>query len=124
MHHSCELSACQGLLMKPCAVCGIMKPLESFYRHSFMVDGHINKCILCVREMFKKAYALAKERPKRRYSKHATQECTGCCQLKFLTDFYVHATGRYGRGRRCKKCIRDYRREKLDKQKEIDCGKN
>ena len=33
--------------MKRCICCGEMKPLDEFYKHPKMKDGHLNKCIRC-----------------------------------------------------------------------------
>lgn len=38
--------------MKPCKTCGVVKPLEAFYKHPKMADGRLNHCIEC-----KKSYA-------------------------------------------------------------------
>lgn len=32
---------------KVCKECGIEKPLDEFYKHKGMKDGHLNKCISC-----------------------------------------------------------------------------
>lgn len=34
-------------MKKPCIKCGDQKPLDAFYRHPMMGDGHLNKCIDC-----------------------------------------------------------------------------
>jgi hypothetical protein len=35
--------------MKVCRECQIEKPLSYFYKHAKMADGHLNKCIVCVK---------------------------------------------------------------------------
>ena len=40
--------------MKICRDCGVEKPLDKYYKHSEMVDGHLNKCIECVKSRVKK----------------------------------------------------------------------
>ena len=40
--------------MKKCFKCGQFLPLDSFYKHSAMKDGHLNKCIECTLKDVKK----------------------------------------------------------------------
>lgn len=34
--------------MKPCRRCGEVKPLDKFYEHPQMADGHLNVCTACI----------------------------------------------------------------------------
>jgi len=40
--------------MKVCRQCNVEKPLAEFYKHSRMMDGHLNKCIPCVKSRVQK----------------------------------------------------------------------
>jgi len=48
--------------MKICFKCSIEKPLDEFYRHVRMKDGHLNKCIECTKRDTRTRYTKEHER--------------------------------------------------------------
>src|SRR5690242_372263 len=43
--------------MKTCFKCGRLLPLDDFYRHPMMADGHLGKCKRCTRRDVQENYA-------------------------------------------------------------------
>lgn len=48
---------------KKCFKCGIEKPLDDFYKHPQMKDGHVNKCIDCNKIDVRQNYGVKKQNP-------------------------------------------------------------
>lgn len=51
-------------MSKTCFACDALKPLDDFYKHSRMRDGHLNKCIQCVRDYTNERRITSGEREK------------------------------------------------------------
>jgi len=47
---------------KPCISCGETKALDEFYKHPAMLDGHLNKCKLCVKAYTRAHYRIPEVR--------------------------------------------------------------
>lgn len=53
---SCACGTFKGVHMKICRDCGKNRKLSSYYTHSEMLDGHLNKCKDCVKTRVKRRY--------------------------------------------------------------------
>jgi ribosomal protein S27AE len=71
-------------LEKQCFKCKVQKPLDAFYKHSAMADGHLNKCKECTKNdanqhrsnNLEKIRAYDRERGKHSHRiKSATEHC-------------------------------------------------
>lgn len=59
--------------MKVCRQCKVEKPLAEFYKHPRMMDGHLNKCISCVKSRVYKHRELNLETIREYDKKRATK---------------------------------------------------
>lgn len=48
---------------KVCFKCGVEKPLDNYYKHPAMGDGHLNKCKECTKSDSKKTFDTKKKDP-------------------------------------------------------------
>lgn len=56
-------------LTKKCFICGGVKPIDDFYKHPFMSDGHLNKCKECTKKYMhsRQVSGATKESDQKRY---------------------------------------------------------
>lgn len=47
--------------MKKCFKCDVLQPIDNFYKHRQMSDGHINKCKSCNKLDVRRNYSLKKD---------------------------------------------------------------
>ena len=81
---------------KICFKCGQSKPLDDFYKHAQMGDGHLNKCKECNKKDVKDNYEknildpafIKKERKRGRNKYHRLYEGTGKGNAKVNSDYF------------------------------------
>ena len=78
--------------MKTCFRCGVSKPLEDFYKHPMMADGHLGKCKECAKEDVRMHRILhpdiVRETDRRKYAKtERGQRAKRLKQLRATVDW-------------------------------------
>lgn len=105
--------------MKTCFKCLAAKPLDGFYKHSRMADGHLNKCIECTKNDVKKhrqenwEYVRAYDRMR------ASQPHRVATRLKIVSDYTQQFPERKRANTAVNNAVRDGR---LKKQPCWVCG--
>ncbi len=51
-------------MTKPCFICKEIKPLNQFYAHKMMADGHLNKCKDCAKKEMRERHSVLMLDPK------------------------------------------------------------
>jgi len=84
--------------MKICFKCGLEKPLNDFYKHKQMADGHLNKCKSCTKTDVSKNYRENIDH----YKEYEKTRATLPHRVKARED-YAKTEGGKEAGNRCKK---------------------
>lgn len=95
---------------KRCPKCGLIKPIEAFYKNRTRPDGRADWCIEC-----KKAHRYAKGDVE--VVVPGQKQCTGCKVIKSESEFYRCKNRRDGLQSRCKKCMLAATADRLRKRK-------
>lgn len=94
---------------KKCFRCGVVKPLDEFYRHSEMADGHLGKCIDCAKADAK-SYREHNQMAQFKTRKKAFEKKSSRYNLRKLTEAAINA-GVLVKPKECSVCGRTGRIE-------------
>lgn len=97
---------------KACFKCGDVQPLDAFYRHPNMADGHLNKCKMCARRDVQDNYAKRraqyqsydKSRYKHRYQRGDFRPRDATKEKARITLHNAINRGKVSRPPRCERC--------------------
>lgn len=78
---------------KKCFICGLVKPINDFYTHPQMADGHLNKCKECTKAYIKRRDTRDLDRKRyrqnpTRYLKHKYYMIRQRCEGKTTHESY------------------------------------
>ncbi len=118
------------IILKRCGKCKTRQPTSQFYKNRSRPDGLQERCKSCIdawsRSDEAKTYRQKRvSRPKQLITE---RECLRCRVIKPATEFYKDTVNPFGRGTRCKTCIRivsgpPKNRSKIVETACADCGK-
>ena len=78
-------------MSKPCSKCGVVKPLEDFYKSKDSSDGHISSCRTCEHDRSNKKYRRLRALVFEQYG--AACACCGESEFDFLTIDHINNDG-------------------------------
>lgn len=99
--------------MKPCIHCGETKPLDEFYAHAQMLDGHLNKCKDCTKAYVRRHRAENIERVREYDRSRAARPENVARRARVTSEYRAKNPDRYKAHSAVSNAVRDGRLKKL-----------
>lgn len=99
---------------KKCRICGVLKPLEDYHKHSNCVGGRDNRCKSCERERLGYVKTIKRSKVVKEVNKGKeviSKICTKCDLIKPISEFNNQPDGLLGKDSHCRECKTYYREE-------------